>query len=109
MKKLGLWEDGSGFDGKSVFHLNSKGQLFHEFIREKQQHAYKIIENMIKFLNKYAKADNPDITDDERDELMKTHFYYIDGLAGYFVPDTIDDLNDDERDIHHLLNQHAEA
>ena len=35
-KHDGLWEDGSGFDGESSFHLNSKGQLFHEWIREKQ-------------------------------------------------------------------------
>ena len=31
-----LWDDGSGFDGKSAFHENSKGQLFHEWVREIQ-------------------------------------------------------------------------
>lgn len=35
-KHDGLWEDGSGFDGESQFHPNSKGQLFHEWIGEKQ-------------------------------------------------------------------------
>ena len=35
-KHDGLWEDGSGFDGESLFHLNSKGQLFHEWVGEKQ-------------------------------------------------------------------------
>ena len=35
-KHDGRWVDGSGFDGESSFHLNSKGQLFHEWIREKQ-------------------------------------------------------------------------
>ena len=35
-KHDGLWEDGSGFDGESQFHPNSKGQLFHEWVREKQ-------------------------------------------------------------------------
>jgi len=31
-----LWVDGSGFDGESEFHRNSKGQMLHEWIREKQ-------------------------------------------------------------------------
>ena len=31
-----LWDDGSGFDGESEFHKNSKGQLFHEWVREVQ-------------------------------------------------------------------------
>ena len=35
-KHDGLWEDGSRFDGESQFHPNSKGQLFHEWIGEKQ-------------------------------------------------------------------------
>jgi len=35
-KHDGLWEDGSGFDGEYQFHPNSKGQLFHEWIGEKQ-------------------------------------------------------------------------
>ena len=35
-KHDGLWEDGSGFDGESVFHRNSKRQLFHEWVKEKQ-------------------------------------------------------------------------
>jgi len=35
-KHDGLWEDGGGFDGESEFHRNSKGQMFHEWIREKQ-------------------------------------------------------------------------
>tara|TARA_R110001592_G_scaffold67_1_gene384 strand:- start:4301 stop:4567 length:267 start_codon:yes stop_codon:yes gene_type:complete len=35
-KRDNLWVDGSEFDGESQFHPNSKGQLFHEWIREKQ-------------------------------------------------------------------------
>ena len=35
-KHDGLWVDGSGFDGESQFHPNSKGQLFHEWVGEKQ-------------------------------------------------------------------------
>tara|TARA_R110000751_G_scaffold240633_3_gene341236 strand:- start:1080 stop:1307 length:228 start_codon:yes stop_codon:yes gene_type:complete len=35
-KHDGLWVDGSGFDGESEFHRNSKGQMLHEWIREKQ-------------------------------------------------------------------------
>ena len=35
-KHDGLWVDGSEFDGDSQFHQNSKGQLFHEWVREKQ-------------------------------------------------------------------------
>ena len=31
-----LWDDGSGFNGKSQFHENSQGQLFHEWVREIQ-------------------------------------------------------------------------
>jgi thymidylate synthase len=31
-KKDGLWEDGSGFDGKEGFGPNSKGELFHEYM-----------------------------------------------------------------------------
>lgn len=32
----GLWQLQDGWDGESVFHKNSKGQLFHEFLREIQ-------------------------------------------------------------------------
>ena len=32
----GLWKDGSEFDGDSVWDKNSKGQLFHEWMREVQ-------------------------------------------------------------------------
>ena len=35
-KHDGHWVDGSEFDGESQFHPNSKGQLFHEWVREKQ-------------------------------------------------------------------------
>jgi hypothetical protein len=35
-KHDGLWKDGSEFDGESKYHLNSKGQLFHEWMREVQ-------------------------------------------------------------------------
>ena len=31
-----LWFDGSGFDGESQFQRNSKGQMLHEWIGEKQ-------------------------------------------------------------------------
>ena len=32
----GLWKDGSEFDAESNYHKNSKGQLFHEWMREVQ-------------------------------------------------------------------------
>ena len=32
----GLWQLQDRWDGESVFHKNSKGQLFHEFLREIQ-------------------------------------------------------------------------
>ena len=32
----GLWQLQDNFDGESVFHSNSKGQLWHEFLREIQ-------------------------------------------------------------------------
>ena len=32
----GLWQLQDEWDGESVFHKNSKGQLYHEFIREIQ-------------------------------------------------------------------------
>ncbi len=35
-KRDNLWDNGSEFDGESVFHRNSKGQLFHEWVREVQ-------------------------------------------------------------------------
>ena len=31
-----LWDDGSGFDGEGMFQKNSKGQLFHEWMRDIQ-------------------------------------------------------------------------
>lgn len=44
-EKEGIWEDGSGFDA-DLFKENSNGQLFHEFIGEKQsklkRYAFKL-------------------------------------------------------------------
>jgi hypothetical protein len=57
-------------------------------------------------LAKYAKADHPDIDDNERDKLMETHFYYLHediGRGGFYVPKSLSTKNEDEKEIHQLM------
>jgi hypothetical protein len=53
----GLWQLQSDWDGESVFHTNSKGQLFHEFIGEIQSKFVTEVEDDEDYLGNKIKKD----------------------------------------------------
>ena len=60
------------------------------------------------FLNKHGLKDTWDMSEDTRDELMKTHFYYIDNDQGYFVKDNFKPKEGAEDVIYEFLKEGAE-
>ena len=60
------------------------------------------------FLIEHGIKDEWDMTEETRDELMKTHFYYIDGAQGYFVKECLRPKEGVEEVIYEFLREGAE-
>lgn len=61
-----------------------------------------------RFLNDFAIADHPDINDEQRDKLMRSHFYYLHedvSRGGFFVPMFILTNSRAIKDTHEFLKE----
>jgi hypothetical protein len=65
---------------------------------------------MKKFLNKWGIKDNPDISEEVINKLRNTHFCYIHGDQGYYIPHQSTDIgmHKNEKELHSYCLENCE-